>query len=202
MRLIIHSESVLRANCWYDGSFSSKWLIYLSIPNNIKLQTERLFLRKFTLDDAAFVYTLMNSPGWLRFIGDRDIKSHADAKQYIQDRFFPTYQETGCGFWCVLSKNSNEAIGTVSMLLRDALDEIDLGFAFLPESTGFGYAFEASQAILKMEQKDCNLRSVLAFTDLENARSQSLLERLGFSKIGLKVVKEEWGESLLYRLEF
>ena len=174
----------------------------MSIPIETKLQTQNLVLRKFTTQDATFVYTLMNSPGWLQFIGDRDIKSLVDAERYIQERFFPTYKQPGCEFWCVLSKQTNEPIGTVSMLLRDPLDEIDLGFAFLPEFTGFGYAFEASQAILQLEQKESKLSSVLAFTDLHNTRSQTLLERLGFNKIGLKVVKEEWGESLLYRLEF
>jgi len=159
-------------------------------------------LRKFSFDDAVFVYTLMNSPGWLRFIGDRDIKTVDDAKRYIKERFYPTYELKACGFWCVVEKNSSEPIGTVSMILRDSLDEVDLGFAFLPKYTGYGYAFEASQAILKIEQNECGLESVLAFTDLDNARSQSLLKRLGFTRIGLKTVKEEWGESLLYRLEF
>ena len=174
----------------------------MSIPTKIKLQTERLILRKFVLDDAAFVYTLMNSPSWLQFIGDRGINSKSDAEHYIQERFFPSYDQPSCGFWCVLDKKSNTPIGTVSMLIRESLDEVDLGFAFLPEFTGFGFAFEASQAILETEQKESGLSSVLAFTDLENSRSQALLERLGFTKIGLKIVKEEWGESLLYRMEF
>ena len=174
----------------------------MSIPSEIKLQSERLTLRKFNLHDAAFVYTLMNCPGWLQFIGDRRINTHDDARKYIQERFLPTYTQKSCGFWCVIEKTTNKPIGTVSMLLRDSLDEVDLGFAFLPEFTGFGYAFEASQAILHIEQQESGLSSVLAFTDLENTRSQSLLERLGFSKIGLRVVKEEWGESLLYRLVF
>lgn len=174
----------------------------MSIQAEIKLHSERLTLRKFNLHDAAFVYTLMNSPGWLEFIGDRDIHTLSDAEAYIQNYFFPTYAKKSCGFWCVLEKHSNEPIGVISMLLRDSLDEVDLGFAFLPAYTGLGYAYEASLAILKIEQEESNLTSVLAFTDLENTRSQLLLERLGFIKIGLRVVKKEWGESLLYRLVF
>jgi len=166
------------------------------------LKTERLILRKFTLDDADFVYTLMNSPGWLQFIGDREIKNQEDAKNYIQTRFFQSYEQNSSGFWCVTLKSSTKPIGTVSMLLRDSLDEVDLGFAFLPQYIGLGYAFEAAQAILNIEQQESELSSVLAFTDLENTRSQALLKRLGFHKIGLKTVNKEWGESLLYRLEF
>ncbi len=174
----------------------------MSIPIEIKLKTERLILRKFVLDDAAFVYALMNSSGWLQFIGDRGIKSLTDAEHYIQERFFPSYEQLSCGFWCVLDIKTNTPIGTVSMIIRESLDEVDLGFAFLPEFTGFGFAFEASQAILEIERNESGLSSVLAFTDLENSHSQALLERLGFTKIGLKIVKEEWGESLLYRLDF
>ncbi|MBT8141340.1 MAG: GNAT family N-acetyltransferase [Gammaproteobacteria bacterium] len=142
----------------------------------------------------------MNTPGWLEFIGDRNIDSVHAADDYIVQRFIPTYEQTGCGFWCVVELSTKEPIGTISMIQRENLDEIDLGFAFLPKYEGNGFAFEASQAILEKERKESGLQSVLAFTDLNNQRSRKLLSKLGFSELGLKIVKPEWGESLLYRL--
>jgi len=168
----------------------------------MKLETQHLKLRKFTIADAEFVYRLMNTPGWLEFIGDRNINSIQAAENYIVEKIIPTYQQAGCGFWCVEKSDNGYLLGTITMLQRESLNELDLGFAFLPEYTGMGYAFEASKAILELEKNESKLQSVLAFTDLENRRSRALLNRLGFHELGLKTIKPEWGESLLYRIKF
>ena len=84
------------------------------------------------------------------------------------------------------------------LIKREALENVDHGFAFLHEFSGKGFAFESSKAILKYAYETLKLDKLVAITDQENVRSQALLETLEFKKIGLRTVKAEWGESLFY----
>src|SRR5438552_16527336 len=103
----------------------------------LTLQTSRLTIRKFTPDDAEFVFALLNSPGWLQFIGNRDIDSIETAKAYIQDKIIANYIE-GMGAYACILKESGQPVGLVSFYKRDFLDYPDVGFAFLPEYEGKG----------------------------------------------------------------
>ena len=111
--------------------------------------TERLVLRQVNINDADFILDLLNSKGWLQFIGDRNVRSLPDAEKYIADRIVKNYIDDGLGLYLVELKTSGTAIGLCGLIKRDTLDDIDIGFAFLPEYNGFGYAFEAAISTLQ-----------------------------------------------------
>lgn len=162
------------------------------------LETPRLLIREFTSDDAAFIYTLMNTASWLRFIGDRNIHSEEDALEHIESKLIADYKTLGFGFWCVVEKSSGLPIGMNGLIKRENLHDVDLGFAFLPESAGKGYAYESSRLILDYAKEALKLEKLIAITNQDNTRSQALLEKLKFKSRGVVTVKAEWGESLLY----
>lgn len=165
------------------------------------IETPRLLIREFSPNDAAFIYTLMNTSGWLRFIGDRQIVSTDAAKTHIENNLMPSYKTNNFGFWCVIEKDSGLPIGMNGLIKREVLENVDHGFAFLPEFSGLGFAYESSNAILKYAHEKLAIDKLVAITDQENIRSQALLKKLDFKKIGLRTVKAEWGESLFYEKE-
>ena len=148
------------------------------------LETERLLLRKIEVTDAPFFYELFNSKGWLAFIGDRNIKTIADAEKQIIEKYIPSYTINGYGSYLVLDKTTMIPVGTCGMYKRDNLEHPDIGFAFLPQFIGKGYGFEASYAILKNAKNTLNLSKVLAFTVPHNTASIKLLEKLGLKNTG------------------
>jgi len=146
--------------------------------------TERLQLREMEAEDAPFMYKLFNSPGWIQFIGDRNIQSIADAKDHILDRYISMYDRFGFGLWLVEMKNENISIGTCGLIKRPNLDHIDLGFAFLPQFQGQGYAFEAASACLKYGYDELRTEKIVAITIPDNQRSINLLQKLGMQNSG------------------
>src|SRR6201996_4520372 len=112
------------------------------------LETERLTIRRITLDDAAFMVETLNDPGFLANIGDRGVRTLGEAEAYIRDRVLASYEANGFGMFRVALKENDEAVGTVGFVRRDGLDGPDLGFAFLAEHTGKGYGHEAAAALL------------------------------------------------------
>jgi RimJ/RimL family protein N-acetyltransferase len=144
-------------------------------------QTERLRLREFTLNDAQFIIELLNSPGWLRFIGDRNVKTEQQAIDYLENGPLKSYRENGFGLSLVEKKSDNVAIGMCGILRRDNLDNPDLGFAFLPEFSGNGYAYEITLATLMYTMSTLKIPKVWAITVGDNEKSIGLLEKLGFS---------------------
>lgn len=166
------------------------------------LQTDRLILRPFTLADAPFLKRLMNDPSWIQYIGDRGINNLQDAQQYLEQRILKSYQENGFGQYLVLLKTGNVPIGASGLYKRDYLEVLDVGFAFLPEHTGNGYAFEATKAVLDFGETQLQLKQVAAITLPDNAKSIRLLEKLG---LGLKKTFRPPGETndlCLYTMEF
>src|SRR5690606_22194730 len=104
------------------------------------IETERLFLREYTLEDAPFIFKLMNSDGWLKNIGDRHIKTVKDAEAYMQKFYLNSYVENGFGPFLVSLKETGVPIGSSGLYKRDNLEHPDVGFAFLPEFGKKGYA--------------------------------------------------------------
>lgn len=145
------------------------------------LETERLVLRKFGVADAAFMLKLMNDPSWLKYIGDRNVHSIAEAEQYLIHGALNSYEVNGFGFYIVLLRDTLEPIGTCGLAQRDFLESPDFGFAFLPEYTGIGLAYEVAKANLDFAGKGLGLKELLAITLPTNERSIRLLEKLGFS---------------------
>src|SRR5450755_3988241 len=129
--------------------------------------TGRLNLEKLNIDDYDFINVLVNSKGWIENIGDRNIHSKNDAIVYINkiletENFF---------YWVVRTKDANTSIGIISFLKRSYLENFDIGFAFLPQFSNNGYAFEAAKAVLFMVSKLPEFNIVLATTLYSNKNS-------------------------------
>jgi [ribosomal protein S5]-alanine N-acetyltransferase len=144
------------------------------------LETERLVLREFTLDDTSFIIELLNSPGWIKYIGDRNIKTEENALAYLQNGPLKSYQDNGFGLSMVEIKDDNTAIGMCGIIKRETLNNPDIGFAFLPAYNGKGYALEMASATLDFAKKTLGMPVISAITLPGNANSIRLLEKLGF----------------------
>lgn len=149
------------------------------MATEVVLETSRLRLRTFTLDDAAFACELVNDPAWLRYIGDRGVRTLEDARGYI-GRTLAHYERHGYGAYVVELKTTGEVIGNCGLFQRDGLPGADLGFAFLERHRGQGYAHEAATAVLAVARERFGLKRVTAYTVPDNVRSLQLLAKLGF----------------------
>ncbi|HMJ46518.1 MAG TPA: GNAT family N-acetyltransferase [Ferruginibacter sp.] len=166
------------------------------------LETNRLILRQFTFQDTIFIIELLNSPGWLEFIGDRNVKTHKEAKAYLLNGPIKSYAENGFGLGLVKTKNDNTTIGMCGLIKRDELEYPDIGFAFLPGWSGKGYAYEIAEAVMEYAENQLGLPAVLAITTAANNSSIKLLVKLGlkFLKIISFPGKEE--ELMLFSKSF
>lgn len=143
------------------------------------LETERLILEEAAEADAAFFHELMNSPSWIKYIGDRNIHNLDQARKYINDSLINSYHINGFGLYKVVLKSKGTPIGICGLLKRETLANPDIGFALLPSFENQGYAFEASVGVLKYAKEKLGLRTVLAITMKENLKSNQLLKKLG-----------------------
>ncbi|HEY6215990.1 MAG TPA: GNAT family N-acetyltransferase [Pyrinomonadaceae bacterium] len=150
------------------------------------LQTERLLLRPFTIDDAEFILTLLNEPSFLRYIGDKKVRNLDGARQYILNGPVASYERHGFGLCLVELRESHTPIGMCGLLKRDELPDPDIGFALLPDFWSKGFAFEASTAVLDDARERLKLERILAITSVDNHASIDLLQRLGFTFEGLR----------------
>ena len=146
----------------------------------IVLETDRLTLRHLHAEDAAFILRLLNDPGWLRFIGDRGVRTLADARKYIVEGPIAMYAR--CGFGLYLTERTADAapLGMCGLIKRDSLPDVDIGFAFLPEFSGQGYAQEAAEAVMVYGKNMIGLKRIVGITSHDNERSIKLLEKIGF----------------------
>lgn len=145
------------------------------------LETERLALRWLTAEDAEFIVALMNDPDWLRYIGDRGIRTADDARAWIATGPGEMYARLGFGLYAVELREHRTPIGICGLIQRDWLDGVDVGFAFLPAFRGAGYAHEAAAATLEYARDTLGLDRVLAIVSPENRDSIRLLEKLGLA---------------------
>jgi RimJ/RimL family protein N-acetyltransferase len=145
----------------------------------IVLETDRLILRHLAPDDAAFILELLNDPGWLRFIGDRGIRTIEEARAYILKGPVVSYERHGFGLYLAARKADKVPIGICGLLKRDALPDVEVGFALLPQFYGQGYAFEAAAASMAHGRSRLGLTRIAAVTVPGNERSIHLLEKLG-----------------------
>ncbi len=160
------------------------------------IETDRLLLSKLTLEDAPFIIELLNTPGWLQYIGDKGVKTTEEAEFYIQNGPMKNYEEYGFGLLKTTIKTTEEIIGLCGLIKRENLDHVDIGFAFLPQFTKKGYAYEAAQATMDYAQQELKLNKVLGITLPENTKSIRLLEKVGLTLEGeLKLSPED--ETLL-----
>lgn len=162
------------------------------------LSTERLRLRWFSEADAGFIRTLLNEPSWIRNIGDRQIRSDDDAREYIRSRLVGNYWRHGFGFWAVERAADGALIGMCGLTQRDSLPEPDIGYALLPAHWGRGYAREAAAACLRYAREVLRLRTLLAITAPHNQPSMDLLQSIGLKPGMPPVLKGDEGDSCLF----
>ncbi|HEY8507733.1 MAG TPA: GNAT family N-acetyltransferase [Steroidobacteraceae bacterium] len=143
------------------------------------LETPRLALRKFTPEDAPFILRLLNEPSFLHFIGDRNVRTLEDARQYLLNGPIASYEQYGFGLYLTVRKSDGVAVGMCGLLKRDALPEADIGFAFFPEFWSHGYARESASAVMEHARRVHGLTRILAIVSPDNERSIRLLHRLG-----------------------
>jgi [ribosomal protein S5]-alanine N-acetyltransferase len=143
----------------------------------ISLVTDRLLIEPLSENDNAFIFELVNTEGWLKFIGNRNVHTEADAIAYIQK----INANAAITYWIVKLKKTTETLGIITFIKRDYLDYPDIGFAFLPDYSNKGYAFEATQKVLEFLTQNNNLTHILATTIPENISSINLLKKLGLA---------------------
>ncbi len=162
------------------------------------LETNRLILREFNAEDAGFVFELLNSPSWLKYIGDRNVKNLDDAIKYISDKLINSYKNNGFGLYLIIRKNGNIPMGMCGLIKRETLENVDLGFALFPSFSGNGYAYEAAHATLNYAKTILKLDRIIAITTTENKNSIKLLEKLKFVFEKMIMLSNEEEELMLF----
>ncbi|HSU17732.1 GNAT family N-acetyltransferase [Longimicrobium sp.] len=146
------------------------------------VETERLVLREFTPEDAEFILRLLNEPSFIANIADRGVRTTDDAAAYLTDGPIRSYAAHGHGLWLVALKEAGmQPIGMCGLLRREQFEDVDLGYAFLPEFWSRGFAFEAAAAVLEYGKRSLGLARAIALVAPHNAGSIRLLEKLGFA---------------------
>jgi RimJ/RimL family protein N-acetyltransferase len=146
------------------------------------LETGRLILREVNEDDAEFILDLVNQPSFIQYIGDRGVRTLDQARDYIESRFSKNYRELGFGMYAVeLAEARGPVLGICGFVKRDELSHPDIGFAFLPQYGGRGFALESAQAMMEHGRDKLGFSRVLAITALDNASSARLHGKLGFT---------------------
>ena len=144
------------------------------------LETPRLSVERFTLDDAAFILRLLNDPSFILHVADKGVRTLADAEAYLSSGPLAHYERHGFGLWRVSERGTGVPVGMCGLIKRDAFEDVDVGYALLTEFSGQGYATEAARAVVAYARDHLALRRLVAVVGMGNERSIRLLEKLGF----------------------
>ena len=162
------------------------------------LETDRLILRWLSLDhDPEFIIELLNDPSFIRFIGDKGVRTVDDACNYILNGPVASYKQFGFGLYATELKETNTPIGICGILKRDTLPHPDIGFAFLPQYWNQGYAFESADAVMK-HARELGVDRVLAITTPDNEASAKLLGKIGLRFESMIKLSEDAPEVKLF----
>lgn len=167
----------------------------------IVLETDRLTLREITTDDAEFLLKLLNEPSFIENIGDRNVRTVEDARQYASNGPIASYKQHGFGLYLVELRESRAPIGICGLVKRDSLSDADLGYALLPEYWRKGYALEATSAVKKYGFADLGHKRILAIVNPDNAGSIKVLDKLGLKFTRMIRLTEDAPEICLYSSE-
>lgn len=151
------------------------------------IETDRLSISEFSLEDAGFILELLNEPDFIRNIADRGVRDVDAAEAYLRDGPLKSYATHGFGLYKVVLKPGGETIGMCGLIRRDSLDFPDLGYAFLATHHRRGYASEAGAAVLDDARRRLDVGRVVAITTLDNAGSIRVLQNLGFRDDGVVI---------------
>jgi RimJ/RimL family protein N-acetyltransferase len=143
------------------------------------LETERLLLRQFSAEDAEFILELVNEPSFVQNIGDRGVRILEDARAYILNGPVASYAKNGFGLYLVVLQETGESMGMCGLIKRETLEDVDIGYAFLPKFWGKGYAVEAARAVRDFAKDMIGLKRIVAITDPANEGSIRVLEKIG-----------------------
>jgi [ribosomal protein S5]-alanine N-acetyltransferase len=144
------------------------------------LETDRLELRWLTVDDDDFILRLLNEPAWKLHIGDFGVRTLEDARRYLEKGPIAMYERRGFGLYLVELKATGEPIGICGLIKREALEDVDLGYALLEEFRGKGYAHESAASVLELGRRTFGLARIAAISSKDNQSSAKLLAKLGF----------------------
>jgi RimJ/RimL family protein N-acetyltransferase len=165
------------------------------------LETDRLALHRLSTEDADFILELLNEPSFLRHIGDKGVRTQADACRYVLTGPVASYERFGFGLYLVRLKEDGPPMGFCGLLKRDALEDVDLGFAFLPRFWSRGYALESAAAVVAYARDALSLKRILAITSPDNAASIALLGKLGFRFERMARLSEQEPEVKVFALD-
>ena len=163
-------------------------------------ETDRLILKPTDQSDAPFVFQLMNSPKWIKFIGDRNIHSLQDAENYIKQKMDPQLHRLGFGNFTMMLKTDGTKIGSCGLYDREGLEGLDIGFAIMEAYENNGYAYEASTKVLSLGLNEFGYSKISAITTKDNYSSQKLIEKLGLSFKEIIKLPEDEEELMLYEI--
>ena len=143
------------------------------------LETERLRIEHLSQEDAAFILRLLNEPSFLENIGDKGVRDLEDACGYLRDGPMASYKKAGFGLFRVSSKHTGAVLGMCGLISRAVLDDVDIGYAFLPEFCGQGYAIESARAVMDFGREKLHLDPIVAVVSPGNTASVKVLAKLG-----------------------
>jgi [ribosomal protein S5]-alanine N-acetyltransferase len=166
-------------------------------PVNV-IETERLFLRHLSAEDAPFMLELLNEPSFIQNIADRGVRTLEDAAQYILSGPVTNYERFGFGMYGVELKEAGELMGMCGLVKREGLDDVDIGYAFLPRFWSRGYAYEAAAAVLDYARNELGLQRIVAITAPDNHASIRVLEKIGLRFEKMIQLPGYEGESRLF----
>ena len=165
------------------------------------LETARLVLRRLDTEDASFMFRLLNDPSWIQNIGDKGIRTLDDAKDYIRNGPVVMYMRYGFGLFLVQLKDSQTSIGLCGLIKRKALKDVDIGYAFLPEYWGKGYAMDSASAVISYGKSIHRLSRLVGITLPSNHSSVKLLKKLGFQFESIVMMTADTEELEIYSIE-
>ncbi len=166
------------------------------------LETERLLLRQFSAEDAEFILALLNEPSFIQNIGDRGVRTLEDARIYLLNGPVASYAKNGFGLYLVILKETGESIGMCGLIKRDNLDDVDIGYAFLPRFWSRGYAVESALAVKAYAKDVIGLKRLVAITDPANKGSIRVLEKIGLTFEKMIRLSEDDIELKLFAVDF
>lgn len=145
------------------------------------IESSRLNLRELNVQDASFILQLLNEPAFLRFIGDKGVRTLADAGEYILKGPVDSYHRHGFGLYLAALRQCATPIGICGLVKRETLADVDIGFAFLQAHWSQGYATESAAAVLAHGRQRLGIKRIVAITAPENTASIAVVERIGLA---------------------
>jgi RimJ/RimL family protein N-acetyltransferase len=166
------------------------------------LETKRLILQQVSLDDAELILTLLNEPSFVQNIGDRGVRTLDDARAYILDRLVASYEKFGFGMYLVVIKETGAPAGLCGLVKRDGLDDVDIGYALLPEYWSDGFATESALAVKEYARSSIGLKRIVGITAPDNQGSIRVLEKIGLKFEKMVKLSEDDIELKLFAIDF